>query len=85
MAKLKACFDGKGRFVKSAFVGASRFFRQYEQKIFHFLWHHMKDVILPEDRVAFLNALQSLTAQMDQPNWDLSTVLKTGEVTARPV
>jgi len=65
--KLKGCFDPKGRFVKSAFVGASRYFRQHEQKIFHFLWHHMKDVILAEDRVAFLNALQSLTSQMDQP------------------
>lgn len=65
--KLKACFDAEGRFVKSAFIGASALFRKYEQKIFHFLWHHMKDVILPEDRVAFLNALQSLTSQMDQP------------------
>ncbi len=27
----------------------------------------MKDVVLPEDRTAFLNALQALTTQMDQP------------------
>jgi len=42
-------------------------FTKYEQKIFAFLWHHMKDAILPEDRVPFLNALQTLTAQMNQP------------------
>jgi len=65
--KLKNCFNTEGRFKKSAFAEAVDHFRQYEQKIFQFLWHHMKDVVLPEDRTAFLNALQALTTQMDQP------------------
>jgi hypothetical protein len=67
MQKLKSCFDQDGRFKKSAFTDAIGHFQQYEQKIFAFLWHHMKDAIVPEDRVAFLNALQTLTARMDQP------------------
>ncbi len=65
--KLKACFAQDGRFQKSGFNEAIAHFQQYEQKIFGFLWHHMKDTILPQDRVAFLNALQTLTAQMNQP------------------
>ena len=68
VAKLKSCFGEGGRFRKSGFQDAIAHFRRYEQKIFGFLWHHMKDAILPEDRVAFLNALQQLTAQMNQPN-----------------
>lgn len=65
--KLRGCFDAEARFKKSAFAESVDHFRRYEQKIFHFLWHHMKDVVLPQDRAAFLNALQALTAQMDQP------------------
>lgn len=64
---LKGCFAEDGSFIKKRFNDAIEHFRQYEQKIFAFLWHHMKDTILPKDRVAFLNALQTLTAQMDLP------------------
>jgi len=65
--KLKSCFGTDGRFKKGAFSEAVEHFQRYEQKIFHFLWHHMKDVVQPQDRAAFLNALQALTTQMDQP------------------
>jgi hypothetical protein len=68
VAKLKSCFAEGGRFKKVGFHAAIELFRQYEQKIFGFLWHHMKDAILPEDRISFLNALQELTARMNQPN-----------------
>lgn len=65
--ELSKCFNEKGRFIKGAFSeGLSRFTR-YEKKIFEFLWRHLKDVVLPEDRTAFLNALQTLTTQMNQP------------------
>ncbi len=65
--KLKSCFDQDGRFRKNAFLESIDHFQKYEQKIFAFLWHHMKDAIVAEDRVSFLNALQTLTARMDQP------------------
>lgn len=65
--KIKSCFDADGRFKKSAFSDAVEHFRRYEQKIFHFLWHHLKDVVSPQDRAAFLNSLQALTTQMNQP------------------
>ena len=74
--KLKACFSVEGRFKKSAFAEAVPLFRQYEQKIFQFLWHHMKDVVVPQDRAAFLNALQGLTTQMNQPKRALKILLE---------
>lgn len=64
---LKKCFNEKGRFLKSAFVDALPRFTRYEKKIFEFLWRHLKDVVAAEDRTAFLNALQMLTARMNQP------------------
>lgn len=66
--KLKGCFNEEGSFKKSGFQSAIEHFRKYEQKLFGFLWHHMKDAILPVDRIPFLNALQELTARMNQPN-----------------
>ena len=64
---LKKCFDAKGRFLKSAFTEGLPHFTRYEKKIFEFLWRHLKDVIAPKDRTVFLNALQMLTARMNQP------------------
>jgi hypothetical protein len=64
---LKACFGQGGEFNKRAFQQTIPIFIQYEKKIFEFLWHHLKDSILPKDRIAFLNSLQALAAQMNQP------------------
>lgn len=74
--RLKGCFNDEGRFRKSAFAEAVPVFQQYEQKIFQFLWHHMKDVVVPGDRTAFLNALQGLTTQMNQPKRALKILLE---------
>jgi hypothetical protein len=64
---LKRCFNQQGEFKKRSFEESIPFFTQFERKIFEFLWHHLKDVVQPEDRIAFLNALQNLTARMNQP------------------
>ena len=64
---LKKCFNEKGRFLKSSFIDALPRFARYEKKIFEFLWRHLKDVVAPEDRTVFLNALQLLSARMNQP------------------
>jgi len=64
---LKNCFNDRGRFLKAAFIEGMPQFGRYEKKIFEFLWRHLKDVIASDDRTAFLNALQTLTARMKQP------------------
>jgi hypothetical protein len=73
---LKACFDRNGRFLKKRFVASIDLFKKVEQKVFAFLWHHMKDAILPEDRVSFLNSLQTLTAQMKLPKRAFKVLLE---------
>ena len=64
---LNQCFDKKGRFLKSNFTQNLSLLTRYEKKIFEFLWRHLKDMVASEDRTAFLNALQVLTVQMNQP------------------
>lgn len=73
---LKGCFDEQGHFRKKNFIAAIDHFKKVEQKVFAFLWHHMKDAILPEDRVAFLNSLQTLTAQMQLPKQAFKVLLE---------
>lgn len=73
---LKGCFDERGHFLKKNFIAAIDHFKKVEQKVFAFLWHHMKDAILPEDRVAFLNSLQTLTAQMQLPKQAFKVLLE---------
>jgi hypothetical protein len=64
---LKECFDAEGRFVRGAFARIIPAFARYERKIFEFLWHYLKEAIHQQDRIAFLNSLQVLTARMQQP------------------
>jgi hypothetical protein len=64
---LKLCFNPQGEFKKRSFEESIPIFTRFERKIFEFLWHHLKDVVQHEDRIAFLNALQNLTARMNQP------------------
>ncbi len=73
---LKQCFNQQGRFVKSRFADALPLFSRYEKKIFEFLWRNLKDVVPPEDRIAFLNALQMLTAHMNQPKQAFAVLLE---------
>lgn len=73
---LKKCFNQQGRFLKSGFAGALPLFSRYEKKIFEFLWRNLKDVVTSEDRIAFLNALQMLTARMKQPKQAFTVLLE---------
>jgi hypothetical protein len=64
---LRECFNEEGRFIRGAFARIIPAFAQYERKIFEFLWHYLKEAIHQQDRIAFLNSLQVLTARMQQP------------------
>jgi len=64
---LKECFNAEGRFIRGTFARIIPSFAQYERKIFEFLWHYLKEAIQQQDRIAFLNSLQVLTARMQQP------------------
>lgn len=73
---LKSCFDTKGCFRRVAFEKNIPGFIQYEEKVFEFLWHYLKELIARDDRVAFLNALQHLIAQLRHPQKAFTILLR---------
>ncbi len=72
---LRDCFDSNGNFRRSFFEKNIQGFVKCGNKVFEFLWHYLKELPLRNDRVAFLNALQSLAAQLEQPALALKILL----------
>jgi hypothetical protein len=62
---VKRCFDDQGHFLKGSFDQHIREFADYPENIFAFFWQYLKEPLERRDRVAFLNSLQLLIAQMD--------------------
>ena len=73
---LKGCFDEAGFFLRNAFEKSIPEMAKYGEKIFAFLWHYLKETVNRRDRVAFLNALQSLISEMKQSPAALTLLLK---------
>jgi len=76
VALLKRCFDNKGHFLRGTFEKNLPLFARYENKVFEFLWHYLKETPHRNDRVAFLNALQMLIAKMQQPKRAIRVLVK---------
>ena len=72
---LRDCFDFNGNFRRSFFEKNIPGFVRCGSKVFEFLWHYLKELPLRNDRVAFLNALQALVAQFEQPKVALNILL----------
>ncbi|MFZ5799734.1 MAG: hypothetical protein ACOY3O_15135 [Thermodesulfobacteriota bacterium] len=72
---LRDCFDFNGNFRRSFFERNIPGFVRCGSKVFEFLWHYLKELPLRNDRVAFLNALQSLVSQFEQPKLALNILL----------
>jgi len=72
---LKSCFDEKGHFLRQTFEKNIPAFAIYEKKVFEFLWYYLKEIQVREDRVAFLNAIQTLISQMKQREKAIRLVL----------
>ncbi len=65
---LQNCFDENGGFLRKNFDRNIPQFAKYEDKIFGFLWHYLKESMQRrQDRISFLNALQLLISEMKQP------------------
>lgn len=72
---LRDCFDFNGNFRRTFFEKNIQGFVSCGSKVFEFLWHYLKELPLRNDRVAFLNALQSLVAKLEQPKLALNILL----------
>lgn len=72
---LKSCFDGQGHFLRPAFEKNIPAFAKHENKVFEFLWYYLKEIKGREDRVAFLNSIQSLISQMKRKKEAMRIIL----------
>ena len=64
---LQSCFDRNGHFLRKVFEGNIHEFVIHEKNIFQFLWHYLKQIDNRQDRVAYLNTLQMLISEMNDP------------------
>ena len=71
----KECFDADGCFRRAAFEHNIPEFACYEKKVFVFLLHYLKETVDQNDRVSFLNSLQLLIAELDQPTKAMEILL----------
>ncbi|MBU2489301.1 MAG: hypothetical protein KKA60_07915, partial [Proteobacteria bacterium] len=72
---LRGCFNARGHFLRPAFEKSIPEFARYEEKVFEFLWHHLKEIMDRQDRIAFLNAIQLLIDQIRQRQSSLAVLL----------
>ncbi len=82
---LQSCFNSEGRFLRSVFERHIPEFARYEDKVFRFLWHYLKETPARNDRVAFLNSLQLLIARMKKPKHAIEILLNDMLKTPRKV
>lgn len=61
------CFDSRGSFLKTAFEKNVPRFARHEKKIFEILWEFLKETSRRSNRLPFLNSLQFLVAETQQP------------------
>jgi hypothetical protein len=64
---LKSCFDGQGNFQKTHFEKNVPGFADHPKKIFEILWDFLREIPRRSDRVPFLNSLQLLVKEINQP------------------
>lgn len=72
---LRRCFDPRGFFLRSEFEARIPEFMTHEKNVFEFLWGYLKETLTRKDRVSFLNSLQLLIYQLQQPKKALRFLL----------
>ena len=71
----RGCFDGRGGFQKASFEKKIPEFARYHKKIFKVLWEFLKDMPRRSDRLPFLNSLQLMIREIQQPIQAVRTLL----------
>ena len=63
----RSCFDSRGNFQRTAFEKRVPEFAHYHKQIFRVLWEFLKDMPRRTDRLPFLNSLQLMIKEIQQP------------------
>ncbi len=64
---LKNCYDNQGNFQRALFEKNVPGFADHPRKIFEILWAFLREIPRRSDRVPFLNSLQLLVKEIEQP------------------
>jgi hypothetical protein len=64
---LKSCFDNQGNFQRALFEKNVPGFAEHPRKIFEILWAFLREIPRRSDRIPFLNSLQLLVKEIQQP------------------
>ncbi|MDX2499396.1 MAG: hypothetical protein QNL14_02695 [Deltaproteobacteria bacterium] len=64
---LKGCFDDQANFQRALFEKNVAGFAEHPQKIFEILWEFLREIPRRSDRLPFLNSLQLLVKELNQP------------------
>ena len=64
---VKRCFDDHGNFQRALFEKNVAALAQHPKKIFEILWEFLKEIPRRSDRLPFLNSLQLLVKELNQP------------------
>ena len=64
---LQGCFDSRGNFQKALFEKNAAGFAAHPKKIFEILWEFLRGIQRRSDRLPFLNSLQLLVKELNQP------------------
>jgi hypothetical protein len=82
----KQCFDRQGNFQRALFEKNVSEFARYPKRIFDILWEFLRETPRRSNRLPFLNSLQLLLKEIQQPKQAIKTlisdfILKPAEVT----
>jgi len=76
IAKLfRACFDAHGNFQRALFEKKIPELVQYQKRIFEILWEFLRETPRRNDRLPFLNSLQLLVKEIQQPTQAIKVLL----------
>jgi len=71
----KGCFDSQGNFQRILFEKKVADFAAYPKRIFEILWEFLRETPRRRDRLPFLNSLQLLVSEIDQPKQAIKILL----------
>jgi hypothetical protein len=82
----KQCFDRQGNFQRALFDKNVPEFARYPKRIFDIMWEFLRETPRRSNRLPFLNSLQLLLIEIQQPKQAIKTlisdfILNSGEVT----
>jgi len=72
---VRGCFDTQGNFQRAIFEKNIAAFARHQKRIFAILWEFIREIPRRSDRLPFLNSLQLLVKEIQQPKQSIKVLL----------